>query len=116
MSAGLAIDLVGVRPAHFIGKLGQGEALAHHEGTTCTINLPLALPLRGGRRQIESSANRAARPDPTLIAALRRAHAILGRERGKVTLGAAPVSPYERRLLLLAFLAPNLQRDILQGK
>ena len=28
----------------------------------------------------------------------------------------APVSPYDRRILRLAFLAPDLQRDILAGR
>lgn len=95
MPSGLAIDLVSVRPAHLVGKLSEGEELVHHEGTSCTINLPLALPIRGGRRQIETSGNRAVRPDPTLIAALRKAHAMLDRDRGKVWLNASPVSFYD---------------------
>jgi DNA invertase Pin-like site-specific DNA recombinase len=116
MPTKLMIDLIGVRPAHLVSALQDREELVHHEGTSCTVSLPLILPVRGGRRRIETSSKRTARPDPTLIAALRKAHGLLDRDRGKVTLGAAPVSPYDRRILRLAFLAPDLQRDILTGQ
>jgi hypothetical protein len=47
---------------------------------------------------------------------LRRAHAMVGRHHGQPVIGAAPVSRYERELLRLAFLAPDIQRDILEGR
>jgi len=37
------------------------------------------------------------------------------RERGLPRVEAAPESPYERRILRLAFLAPDIQRDIIAG-
>ena len=46
---------------------------------------------------------------------LRKAHRMTGRERGIPMVQAAPESPYDRRILRLAFLAPELQRDILGG-
>jgi len=56
-----------------------------------------------------------ARPDPVLIAALRKAHSIVKLRRGLPVVEVAPVSPYQVNLLRLAFLAPDLQRDILSG-
>ncbi len=58
---------------------------------------------------------RASKPDPILVAALRRAHAMLTRDRGRPVISQAPASLYERRILRLALLAPDLQRDILLG-
>lgn len=63
------------------------------------------------------------RPDPTLIKALKTAHRLLA-EAGdapiavpdRAVLRASPVGPYERGLLRLAFLAPDLQTQILEGR
>lgn len=41
---------------------------------------------------------------------------MLDRDRGRPMLTEAPISPYDRRILRLAFLAPELQRDILAGR
>jgi len=41
---------------------------------------------------------------------------MVGRERGMPIIQAAPVSPYDRKILRLAFLAPDIQRDILAGR
>ena len=64
---------------------------------------------------VEPAAQRRANPDPALIAALRRAHAMLERERGLPTMTASPVSPHERMILRLALLAPDIQQAILRG-
>ena len=51
-----------------------------------------------------------------LIKALRTAHAMLARDAaGAPVLDAIPPSPYHQRLVRLAFLAPDLQREILIG-
>ncbi len=56
-------------------------------------------------------------PDPILTAALRKAHGMVVRDAaGLPGLDVAPTSPYERRLLRLAFLAPEIQQDILAGR
>ncbi|MXO72973.1 hypothetical protein GRI99_15185 [Altererythrobacter buctensis] len=91
------------------------EELVAGEGGTVTIHVPLTLPLRGGRKYVAAS-HRAGTPDLTLIAALRRAHAMLDRDRGRPLMVEAPASPYDRRILRLAFLAPDLQTDILNGR
>jgi hypothetical protein len=56
-------------------------------------------------------------PDETLIAALRKAHAMLHLDRdGRPLIASAPVSPYEGRILRLAFLDPALQDDVFAGR
>ena len=81
-----------------------------------TLTAPVRFPLRGGLRSI-AAGQTDSDPDETLIAALRKAHAMLGRAPdGHPSIAAAPDSPYERRILRLAFLAPDIQRDILAGR
>ena len=55
-------------------------------------------------------------PDLVLIAALRKAHAMFNSERGLPMIEAAPTSPYDRNILRLAFLAPDIQQAILAGR
>ena len=97
-------------------QLRDGERMIHHARSNCTIHLPIALPLRGGRRLVVAGARQAAEPDPELIAALRRAHAMVERERGMPVMHTAPVSPCDRKILRLAFLAPDIQQGILSGR
>lgn len=113
---GLAVTLAGVKVSDLAMQLRDGERLIHHDRSECTVHLPIALPLRGGRRLVTAGARSSAAPDNKLIAALRRAHAMVGRERGMPIIQAAPVSPYDRKILRLAFLAPDIQRDILAGR
>ena len=81
------------------------------------LTLPVRMRLRGGRSWVIGGAKPASRPDPVLIKALRNAHAMLTTDTdGMPTLNAAPASPYRRRLVRLAFLAPDLQRAILTGR
>lgn len=112
---GLVIELAGAGIEDIALRLAEQERLLHHTRKEATIHLPVALPLRGGRRLVIATGQRIARPDPTLINALRRAHAMTRRERGMPLVDAAPVSPYERKILRLAFLAPDIQRDIVKG-
>ena len=62
-------------------------------------------------------------PDPVLVKALRSAHAMLHHDDGGLpVLVTAPDTPYRRqldpgdRLLRLAFLAPEIQRAIVEGR
>lgn len=97
--------------------LPNGHTAIHSPASgETTLSVPVHLPLRGGRRTIAVGEQDGHR-DPKLIAALRRAHAMLQHDQhGHPVVDAAPVSPYEGRLLRLAFLAPDLQRDILAGR
>ena len=54
--------------------------------------------------------------DPVLIAALKRAHLAFTRDAHGPRMDAAPPTQYARRLATLALLAPDIQRDILDGK
>lgn len=85
------------------------------EGHALRLATDVALPLRGGRQTVNAGARTAA-PDATLVAALRRAHAMVAKDQsGQPVLHAAPASPYDRRILRLAFLAPDIQRAIVKG-
>ncbi len=55
--------------------------------------------------------------DQKLVNALKRAHSMIRRDdTGLPVIERRPQSPYERRLIRLAFLGPGLQRDILMGR
>ncbi|MCK0127511.1 recombinase family protein [Erythrobacter sp. F6033] len=109
----------------FAAKLADGvsrylrgsELIIHSSAKVCCIKMPISLPLRGGRRLIIAKGKPDIRPDQTLIAALRRAHSLLGRDRkGMPLLETSPPAAYDRNLVRLAFLAPDIQRDIISGR
>lgn len=84
-------------------------------------SLRLSLPIRMQRHSrtsvIKSSGPQPSQLDDVLIKALRSAHSMLQTDsRGMPWLEESPKSPYERRLILLAFLAPDIQKDILGGR
>ncbi len=100
----------------------QREMLA--DGLTRIVS-PMRIHTRGGRTsRIENSAAAGrAHPDRTLIAGLRRAHAELNERgidvrkiRGPVDDARGVDDPYLRKLSCLAFLAPDIQRAILEGR
>ncbi len=100
-------------------RLQQGETMAPDAADPAQLRLvlPIRMRLRGGRSWIVGGARIAARRDPVLIKALRNAHAHLQNDAaGLPILDAAPATPYRRRLVQLAFLAPDLQRAILAGE
>ena len=116
VSDGLVIDFPGGRASDLSFRLSDEEKIVHAASKVVRIHVPLALPLRGGRPLVLTGATRSAKPDPTLIAALRRAHRMLEREGGMPIVQSSPLSLYDRKILRLAFLAPELQRDILAGR
>jgi DNA invertase Pin-like site-specific DNA recombinase len=113
---GIVLDLPGSCAADLGLRLCGQERIVHTTGKVVRVFLPLALPLRGGRRLVLTGAKRNASPDPALIAALRKAHRMTQRDRGMPVIERSPQSPYDRSILRLAFLAPDLQRDILAGR
>ena len=97
-------------------RIEREEQLASRD-EHCVVTVPISLPLRGGRRSIAAGQPDAAVHDSTIIAALRRSHAMVERdERGQPLIVTGPASPYDRRLLRLAFLAPDIQQAILAGR
>ena len=112
---GLLFELARITPARLATRLSDDELLLHEHSDCVTLLLELAMPLRGGKRIVVRGTKRAAQADTVLIAALRRAHSILTFERGQPVLQTAPASPYERMILCLALLAPDIQSDILKG-
>lgn len=100
-------------------RLGAGETVEPDRGDPSVLRLSLATCLRtqGGRTEVIGGVPSRSRPDPVLIRALRSAHAMLKTNRtGFPTLDAAPATSYSRKLISLAFLAPDLQRAILEGR
>ena len=75
---------------------------------------------RGGRTWITTpsqSTPAAVKRDPALIRVLRQAHAMLQVDaEGLPTLAVSPVSPYHRRVVKLALLAPEIQAGVLEGR
>ncbi|RVQ64892.1 recombinase family protein [Croceicoccus ponticola] len=114
---GFELDLAGKHARQIAGRLQEGERILHSVTQACIAFLPLALPLRGGRRMVIAGSRSSPRPDATLVDALRRAHRMVERDRtGMPVISAAPVSPYDRKILRLAFLAPDIQRGIIEGR
>lgn len=112
---GLLIDLPANMTRELSANLSREERIVDANAQSLRIHVPLALPLRGGRPVIVAGAPRTACPDPKLIAALRKAHGMIERKRGLPLITASPASAYDRKILRLAFLAPDLQRDIVAG-
>lgn len=89
--------------------------LVPSQGQGVRLAIDVELPLRGGRQTVNAGTKTAA-PDVTLVGALRRAHAMVAKDaKGHPILHTAPASPYDRRILRLAFLAPDIQRAIIEG-
>jgi len=91
------------------------------------VLLPVRLKLRGGRNWIVDPAGGAARapsePDRQLIRRLRAAHGILracgaqpDASTAQVRYARAPGSSYKMSLARWAFLAPDIQEAILEGR
>jgi site-specific DNA recombinase len=106
-------------PVALASRLREGEQATPDPSDPGRVRLitPFTLTTRSGRTQIKTGAPVGARHDLTLIRALRAAHALVGRDgAGRPTLDAAPQTPHRRRLVSLAFLAPDLQQAILAGR
>ena len=100
-------------------RLVPGETAEPDAADAALLRLvvPVRMRLHGGRSWILGSTSPVSRRDPVLIKALRAAHAMVSVDHaGLPVLEAAPPSPYLRRLVRIAFLAPELQRAILAGQ
>ena len=116
-SRGIDLTLAGDHAASICAQAAEGTAVIRAGRSMTIVSLPVAWPLRGGATLVVAGKARPARVDPVLVEALRKAYRMLSADgTRRATLEAAPTSPYERRLLRLAFLAPEIQRDILAGR
>ena len=108
-------------------RLGTGEWIeaVGADDSLSRVVVRCRLKMSGGRIRVTDAAGKplsnAPAPDDTLIAALRTAHATLsaGGSVGtpeRCSLDAAPTAPYHRSRLRLAFLAPDIQARILEGR
>lgn len=114
-ASSLLIDLPEKSAREVASNLSDDETIIHQNKSALRTRIPCALPLRGGERLIIAGIAPSSRPDRTLITALRRAHGMIQRKRGLPVIEVSPSLPHERKLLRLAFLAPQLQRDIMSG-
>lgn len=100
------------------GRLTEDERLDDDATDPHGIRLVATVRIRNrrGRTEIQSPAVRKHSKDPVLIGALQRAHAIVELDaRHLPVCRTSPATQYGRRLLSLAFLAPDLQLAILDG-
>jgi site-specific DNA recombinase len=109
--------------ARLSSRLEAGEAIdpSHADPKTVRILLLIRLKLRGGRSWLISPDGKDAvvrtRIDKSLIKGLRLAHRLAAANSLTDGVGAkAPARPYDRKLCLLAFLAPDIQEAILEGR
>jgi site-specific DNA recombinase len=99
--------------AHLI----DGDVLMQEKAEQIRLICPIGLYQRSGRTEIAATARGGQRIDATLVRALRAAHAMVTRDaKGLPQLQAAPATPYQRRLIKLAFLSPHLQKSVLDGR
>lgn len=108
-------------------RLKAGETLDPiGEDATLCVTVPCRLKMRGGMIRVTDAAGQpisdASRPDATLIGALRSAHRAVAETAGamigvpeQAMIEVAASNPYVRKLMRIAFLAPDLQAQILDG-
>lgn len=105
--------------------IAPDERCTQTAGGGFRIFSPAKFHRRGGRTWLAESigAARRANPDRTLIAGLRRAHGELakrgidiGQLRSPMPRARGADDPYIRKLVQLAFLAPDIQKAILEGR
>jgi len=121
--AAVVVDLA--PPPHENWTAAQSETFTTPADGILRITSPVTIHTRGGRTsRIEGTARSGrVQPDRALIAGLRRAHAELQERgidltdiRGSIDDARGLEDPYLRRLSALAFLAPDIQRAILEGR
>ncbi len=99
-------------------RLGPGEPATPDpaDPARLCLTLPFRVATSRGRAEMIAGVSSGSRPNLTLIGALRSARAMTNDAgAGTPTIAVAPTSTYERRLISLAFLAPDIQDAILAG-
>ena len=102
-------------------RLGADEYAVIDEADPSRLRLsvPMHMVPRSSRVSVigsDAEASPGVQRDPALIKALRAAHAMVHQASNLPCIEAAPTTTYARRILRLAFLAPELQAAILEGR
>ncbi|MEL6279731.1 MAG: recombinase family protein, partial [Pseudomonadota bacterium] len=100
-------------------RLRDGETVEGRgsDPETAILILPTPFRIDNGRVTITGGAQASNGPDPKITLALRRAHRLLNwDEAGRPSASKAPTDPYERKLVRLALLAPDIQNQLLTEK
>ena len=100
------------------GRFPAGVSITKDPVRPDHIRLTLPITFGGKDRCLQSGTADTDAPamDQKLIKALKRAHTMIRRDdAGLPVIERRPKGPYERRLIQLAFLEPDIQRDILMG-
>lgn len=104
---------------------GASQWLADYESaqpdpaspTQMRLTVPIRARMRGGLAAVVGSTISQTRHDRPMIKALRHAHSMVGTATKNVPMmDVAPATPYLRRIVKLAYLAPDLQRMIFDGR
>jgi site-specific DNA recombinase len=99
-------------------RLTHDERLEDDATNAKALRLIASIRIRNrrGRTEVQPATLRSSTKDPVLIGALQRAHAMVDLDARHLPLcRSSPATQYGRRLLGLAFLAPDLQHAILEG-
>lgn len=116
---GVELLLPGAMLRGIDARLARGEAAVLDPANPgqMRLTLPLRFLTGSGRTEVLGASPHHRTADPILAAALRAAHRMLSRDhRGRPCLDASPDTSHRRKLVRLAFLAPDLQRAILAGE
>ena len=108
-------------------RLQPEERIAIASEDRLRVTLPCKVKRHGGKCKILDPAGRSVdartRPDRTLIKGLRAAHRLIAQHADcpiglidAVSMTTAAKNPYHRNLSRLTFLAPDIQRAILEGR
>ncbi len=100
------------------GRLSEDETLFDDATDIDHLRIIAQIRIRNRRGRIEITRGPPPRTskDPVLISALRRAHAMTNLDEKRIPIvRTSPETQYARRLVRLAFLAPDLQKAIIQG-
>lgn len=96
--------------------LNTGERI-HVTEDVVWVHIPRRLKFRGGRAWLSGDAPKRSRVSPPLAKAVKRAHELVETHMdADGVLQEAPVTVHERRLIRIAWLAPDLQQAMLDGR
>lgn len=121
----MLVDVIPGSPEIWRANIGAAATITEMAGGVLRVSIAITLPVRGGAAwRIEAKDGKPKiSHDAILVAALRRAHSELqaaGVDLLDPATGYADArgikDPYLRKLRSLAFLAPDIQRTILEGQ